>query len=154
MTGSKSNLIIAGAIAAVEIVVACSAPSALQAQVPPEPSSTPEQTSAPTFCSSHNTIAQATAEGADENPVEANTTQPRPVIVLGDLPDSPYVVAVPGREDVTLEAVRQCVPDAFLTKSRLGSYIRAGAFPHRSDAEKLSRHLRSLKLDARVMYFP
>lgn len=84
-----------------------------------------------------------------------NSLQRDGQMILGEIPDSPYVVVVPGQGAEPLTAVRQCVPDAFQTHARLGSYIRAGAFSNRRSAERLSRHLRrSLKLNARVMYWP
>lgn len=83
-----------------------------------------------------------------------NTVQQDEQIILGEIPDSPYVVVVPGQEAEQLATVRQCVPDAFQTDSRLGTYIRAGAFSQRRSAEQLSRYLRRLELDARVMYLP
>jgi hypothetical protein len=89
------------------------------------------------FCAAHNVWQQ------DEQ------------IILGDLPNAPYVVAVPGQAAEQLAVVRQCVPDAFQTDSSLGAYIRAGAFSDRRSAERLSRHLRrAFNLDARVMYWP
>jgi hypothetical protein len=82
-----------------------------------------------------------------------NTTRQGDVIVVGRSSTSRYVVVVPARRDNTLNAVRQCVPDAFLADSRLGDYVQAGAFSERSSAENLSRVLRSRGLDARVAYF-
>ena len=102
----------------------------------PEFTESSETTSTEGFCSLQNSLQQDEA------------------IILGDIPDAPYVVVVPGEGGDLLDAVRQCVPDAFQTHSRLGRYIRAGAFLNRGSAEQLSRHLRSIKLDARVVYFP
>lgn len=64
-----------------------------------------------------------------------------------------YVVIVPIRDSETLDEVRQYVPEAFAAKSKLGSYVNAGAFPDRSQAEKHSRFLRDRGFDARVEYF-
>lgn len=86
--------------------------------------------------------------------VSQNALQQDEQIVLGNIPDFPYVVVVPGQREEQLSIVRQCIPDAFQTHSRLGSYIQAGAFPDYRPAERLSRHLRRLKLNARVMYLP
>lgn len=83
-----------------------------------------------------------------------NTSQQVEGYVIGDRPDVPYVVVVPGSGDELLNTVRQCVIDAYQTDSGRGNYIRAGAFADRSTAEQLSRHLRSLDLDARVVYSP
>lgn len=92
---------------------------------------------------------------SDEFCILHNSLQQDDRTILGDIPDSPYVVVVPGQGDELLLMVRQCVPDAFQTNLRLGAYVRAGAFPNQRSAERLSRHLRrSLQLDARVMYLP
>jgi len=75
-------------------------------------------------------------------------------IVIGHVPGRNYVVVIPGRRADLLSAVRQCVPDAFLARSRLGFYIRAGAFSSRSAAESVVWLLRSQGFtDARVVYF-
>jgi hypothetical protein len=82
-----------------------------------------------------------------------NTTrQEDNVIVLGRRNNYPYVVAVPSQSRSALDAVRQCIPDAFITRSRLGPYIHAGSFPTRAGAESLSWFLRSRGLDSRVVY--
>jgi hypothetical protein len=101
-------------------------------------------------------VAETVAQNPDPSPCLPHNSAPQgDVIVLGKPPDSPYVVVVPmgGREDL-LSQVRQCVPDAFQADSRLGKYIRAGAFAHPSDARSLTRHLHSLGLDARTIYDP
>lgn len=64
-----------------------------------------------------------------------------------------YVVVVPMYSNDTLSKVRQFVPEAFAADSRLGSYVNAGQFSDRSEAERLSRLLRDRGLDARVEYF-
>lgn len=64
-----------------------------------------------------------------------------------------YVVVVPISNNDTLNIVRQYVPNAFPAESRLGNYVNAGAFSSRTQAEQLSRDLRSRGLDARVDYF-
>jgi hypothetical protein len=64
-----------------------------------------------------------------------------------------YVVVVPLKDKDTLSRVRQLVPQAFQAESRLGIYVNAGSFRDRSDAEKVSRMLRSQGFDARVEYF-
>lgn len=132
----KSTQIVLGAIAIAAVLIAWSSlPSALA------------QTGASPECAYHN--------AAPQNSVESQSNaEPQTVIVLGKIPDAPYVVAVLKQNNVTLDTVRECVPDAFEARSRSGAYIRAGAFPQRSAAEKLSRYLRTLNLDARVMYLP
>lgn len=83
-----------------------------------------------------------------------NVSQQTQGYVVGDNSDSPYVVVVPGSSDELLNTVRQCVIDAYQTEGGRGDYIRAGAFSDRRSAEQLSRHLRSLDVDARVVYSP
>ncbi len=83
--------------------------------------------------------------------------QPNPagtVIVIGRTKDTPHVVVVPAASPNTLNGVRQCVPNAFLTNSRLGSYVHAGAFADYNRAASISAMLRSRGLDARVVYRP
>jgi hypothetical protein len=105
-------------------------PSPLLAQVP-----TPISESIADPCTIHNSQVQGE------------------VIILGKIPDAPYVVVVPlaGDADI-LATVQQCVEDSFQTRSRLGQYIQAGAFAERSAARQLTRHLHSLGLDARTVY--
>ncbi len=64
-----------------------------------------------------------------------------------------YVVIVPIRGYDTLSRVRRYVPSAFPADSRLGTYVNAGQYNSRSEAEKQSEYLRSQGLDARVEYF-
>lgn len=64
-----------------------------------------------------------------------------------------YVVVVPMRKNDILSRVRQYVPEAFSAESGRGAYVNAGQFRDRSDAEQVSKLLRSRGLDARVEYF-
>jgi cell division protein FtsN len=75
------------------------------------------------------------------------------VIILGQPESAPYVVAIPGSRDELLDRVQERVPQAFLTDSRRGRYVQAGAFSTRSEAEALSCQLRHQGFDARVVYF-
>jgi hypothetical protein len=75
------------------------------------------------------------------------------VIVIGKVPNHPYVVVVPGQSEQLLNAVRRYVTDAFLAQHRLGAYVYAGGSAKRHEAECLSSVLRSHGLDARVVYF-
>jgi hypothetical protein len=88
------------------------------------------------------------------NPCKSHNFQVQgEVIILGRIPDAPYVVVVPLRGDADILAtVQQCVEDSFQTRSRLGKYVQAGAFAERSAARQLTRHLHSLGLDARTVY--
>ncbi|WP_041233225.1 hypothetical protein [Cylindrospermum stagnale] len=83
-----------------------------------------------------------------------NSFRQSDVIVIGSAPDRPYVVVVPGESDKVLNVVRSYISDAFLTQHRRGTYVYAGGFSKRQEAECLSLLLRSHKLDARVVYFP
>ncbi|MBW4632645.1 MAG: peptidoglycan-binding protein [Iphinoe sp. HA4291-MV1] len=67
--------------------------------------------------------------------------------------DNRYVVVIPISKNDTLNQVRQYIPEAFRAESRLGPYVNAGQFRERSQAEDLSKWLRSRGLDARVEYF-
>jgi peptidoglycan hydrolase-like protein with peptidoglycan-binding domain len=64
-----------------------------------------------------------------------------------------FVVVVPISRNDTLNQVRQYIPEAFQAESRLGPFVNAGQFRERSQAEELSKWLRSRGLDARVDYF-
>lgn len=72
-------------------------------------------------------------------PAHINSEQQGDVIVIGALSDRPYLVVLPHGDTDALALVRRCIPDAFLTQSRLGNYIQAGAFRHRSEAHDLAR---------------
>ncbi|AFY68253.1 hypothetical protein [Geitlerinema sp. PCC 7407] len=106
------------------------------------PSSTLAQADSPLVC------PQTQTQGA------YNTAQEGSVIVLGRPANHRYVVIVPAarQEAATLAAVRRCVPDAFRTSAKMGTYVNAGAFERRSDAEDLAELLRLRGLDARVVY--
>ncbi|NEO74672.1 peptidoglycan-binding protein, partial [Moorena sp. SIO3H5] len=65
-----------------------------------------------------------------------------------------YMVVVPlGDNNDILYRIRQLAPQAFQDDSPLGAYVNAGSFRDRSDAEELSKMLRSRGFDARVSYF-
>jgi peptidoglycan hydrolase-like protein with peptidoglycan-binding domain len=68
-------------------------------------------------------------------------------------PQGSYVVVVPITNGDTLFRVRQFIPNAFPSESRLGDYVNAGSYPNQEEAERLSRQLRQAGLDARVEYF-
>jgi hypothetical protein len=81
-----------------------------------------------------------------------NTRQEGNLIILGRLPKYRYVVVVPSGSEEKLEQVRQCVPDALIAKSNFGNYILAGSFPDQASAKSIYHALRSLGLDARIIY--
>ncbi|WP_228045434.1 MULTISPECIES: peptidoglycan-binding domain-containing protein [unclassified Tolypothrix] len=64
-----------------------------------------------------------------------------------------YVVVVPIHNADTLNKVRQYIANPVVEKSGLGDYVNAGRFGNRTEAENLSKLLRSYGLDARVEYF-
>jgi hypothetical protein len=118
-----------GLLAALVLAIVSLSSSPLFAQAPPIAESLTDP------CKSHNFQVQGE------------------VIILGKIPDAPYVVVVPFTGDAEILAtVQQCVEDSFQTRSRLGKYVQAGAFAERSAARQLTRHLHSLGLDARTVY--
>ncbi|OUL20310.1 peptidoglycan-binding protein [Nostoc sp. T09] len=64
-----------------------------------------------------------------------------------------YIVVVPIHNADTLNKVRQYIANPVVEKSSLGDYVNAGRFGNRTEAENLSKLLRSYGLDARVEYF-
>ncbi|MEH1844979.1 MAG: peptidoglycan-binding protein [Nostoc sp.] len=66
--------------------------------------------------------------------------------------NNPYRVIVPISSNDTLSKVQQYIPGAVAEQSNLGDYVNAGAFSDRTQAETLSKKLRSYGLDARVKY--
>jgi len=89
-----------------------------------------------------------------QSPIEPISTDITPdVVLLGQPDNAPFVVVIPGSREERLDRLQQIVPNAFLTDSRRGRYIQAGAFSSRSDAESLSSFLRHQGFDARVVYF-
>ncbi|MEH2292640.1 peptidoglycan-binding domain-containing protein [Nostoc sp.] len=66
--------------------------------------------------------------------------------------NNPYRVIIPISNNDTLSKVQQYLPNAVTEQSGLGDYVNAGAFSDRTQAETLSKKLRSLGLDARVKY--
>ena len=79
------------------------------------------------------------------------------VIVIGHQPERPYrvVVVSPDGEMPSNEAlgeIRECVLDAFATRSGLGNYIQVASFDRRGDAEVIGRVLRQSGYSSRVVY--
>ncbi len=93
----------------------------------------------------------ATCEFFSE-PQRYNTETTEDAIVIGYRSDRPYRVVLFSTDRETLDEVRACVLDAFVTRSRLGSYIQIASFDRRDDAETISRILRSSGYRARVVY--
>lgn len=99
-------------------------------------------------------IAQPGQAACDffSEPQRYNTETEGDVIVIGGQPDQRYRVVVAGTDAATLSAIRACVLDAFVTRSRTGSYIQAGSFANRSDAETIRRILQGEGYRTRVIY--
>jgi hypothetical protein len=76
------------------------------------------------------------------------------VQVIGRQGDQHYGVVIPSDPEQVLAQVQICVQDAFLVESRWGSYIQAGFFYRRVEAEALSKALESQRIDSRVVYYP
>jgi peptidoglycan hydrolase-like protein with peptidoglycan-binding domain len=66
--------------------------------------------------------------------------------------NNPYRVIVPISNHDTLSKVQQYIPNAVTEQSNLGDYVNAGAFSDRTQAETLTKMLRSYGLDARVKF--
>jgi hypothetical protein len=78
----------------------------------------------------------------------------QPIRPGDSLSEGPYVVAVPGSSNDRLSAVRQVVPGAVLDDSGRGSFINAGGYRSRSDADAISDRLKDLGLPARIDFRP
>lgn len=85
-------------------------------------------------------------------PQRFNTRTTDNTIVVGHQPDRPYRVIVTDDSEVTLARLRCCVLDAYLTRSRLGSYVHIASFSKRQDAETIRRILRRDGYPVRVVY--
>ncbi|MEM1240923.1 MAG: hypothetical protein AAGI45_13865 [Cyanobacteria bacterium P01_H01_bin.26] len=105
------------------------------------------------FSSSGDGLAQTDSCSFLEAPQSFNTFEQGDRIVIGQAGDRPYVVLLTGRLQDNLSAVRSCIPDAFLTSSRLGSYIHIAAFDNSRDARDFASQLReALDLEVRVIH--
>jgi hypothetical protein len=85
---------------------------------------------------------------------QLNTIKQGKTIILGDISQHHYVVVVPGDRERELQSIKQCVPDAFISGNRRGTYIHVGSFGDYITAKRWELFFRSRKLDARVTYFP
>ncbi|MGD1898270.1 MAG: SPOR domain-containing protein [Phormidesmis sp.] len=85
-------------------------------------------------------------------PQQYNTTEFGDVVVIGYQAERPYRVVVLSDDQDTLNEVRECVTDAFATRSRIGDYIQVASFSRRSDAEVIRRVLRRAGYRSRVVY--
>lgn len=74
-------------------------------------------------------------------------------IVIGQLRSRPYVVLVTHDLQDHLLLIRACIPDAFLTSSRLGSYIHIASFDSYRDARALGKSMtEALDVKVRVIH--
>ncbi|MEM7793346.1 MAG: hypothetical protein AAF579_02710 [Cyanobacteria bacterium P01_C01_bin.118] len=98
----------------------------------------------------------AQSEGCDflTSPQDLNTLEGESDrIVIGQFEDRPYVVLLTHNLQAHFPAIRACIPDAFLTSSRLGSYIQIASFDNYRDARDLAEHLdQSLDVNVRVIH--
>lgn len=86
-------------------------------------------------------------------PQEFNTTESDGKIVIGQVRGRSYIVVLTYNLQENLPALRACVPDAFLTSSRLGSYMHIASFNNYRDARELAKQIESsLDIDVRVIH--
>lgn len=74
-------------------------------------------------------------------------------IVIGRVSDRPYIVLLTHDLQENLPELRACVPDAFLTSSRLGRYVHIASFNNYREAKELSNFINdSLGIDVRIIH--
>lgn len=87
------------------------------------------------------------------SPQNLNTAAGSDAISIGQLPNRPYVVLITHDLQEHLPPVRACIPDAFLTSARLGSYIRVASLDNYWDARDWADHIgESLGIYVRVIH--
>lgn len=100
--------------------------------------------------------ASAQSEGCDflVSPQDLNTLEGESDrIVIGQFEDRPYVVLLTHHLQEHFPTIRACIPDAFVTSSRLGSYIQIASFDNYRDARDLANHIdESLDVNVRVIH--
>ncbi|MBE9070451.1 hypothetical protein IQ260_27790 [Leptolyngbya cf. ectocarpi LEGE 11479] len=75
------------------------------------------------------------------------------IIVIGHVRTQPYIVLSTTDPQANLPVIRTCVPDAFLTSSRLGSYIQVASFANYREAQDLAELISdSLGVDTRIIH--
>ena len=98
-------------------------------------------------------LAQPEDCGFLTSPQELNTFENEDRLVIGRVSGRPYVVLLTHDLEQNLPTLRACVPDAFLTSSRLGRYVHIASFGNYSDARELADFIdESLGLDVRVIH--
>ena len=87
------------------------------------------------------------------SPQEFNTFENEDRIVIGQVSARPYIVLLTHDLEDSLPAIRACIPDAFLTSSRLGSYVHIASFNNYRDAKELTEQIdESLNIDVRIIH--
>ncbi len=87
------------------------------------------------------------------SPQNLNTSEGADTTAIGQLRNRPYVVLITDDLEEQLPIVRACIPDAFLTSSRLGSYIRVASLDNYWEARDLADHIgESLGTYVRVIH--
>lgn len=102
---------------------------------------------------SFSASAQSEACGFLVSPQEFNTVESDGKIVIGQVRGQPYIVLSTSDLQENLPAIRTCIPDAFLTSSRLGSYIHVASFDNYRDARELAELVSdSLDIDIQIIH--
>ncbi|MBX2864434.1 MAG: hypothetical protein KTR27_12865 [Leptolyngbyaceae cyanobacterium MAG.088] len=88
------------------------------------------------------------------SPQEFNTFDRDEKIVIGRIKSRPYIVLSTRHLQESLSVLRTCVPDAFLTSSRRGSYIHIASFTSYADARALAEMIAESMdhIDVRVIH--
>ena len=97
--------------------------------------------------------AQSDECGFLESPQEFNTIENDERLVIGRAAGRPYIVLLTHDLQENLPTIRACIPDDFLTSSRLGRYMHIASFSAYSDARELANFIdESLGLDVRIIH--
>ncbi|MEL6228844.1 MAG: hypothetical protein AAFR24_02930 [Cyanobacteria bacterium J06627_3] len=98
--------------------------------------------------------AQSEGCGFLVEPQTYNTVEGDGRIVIGRVPDRPYIVLLTHNLQENLPTIRTCIPDAFLTSSRLGSYIHIASLDNYREAKELVNDInQTLDLDVRIIHY-
>ena len=97
-------------------------------------------------------IAVAQSCTALPQPQRLNTEQRDEVIHIGALPWRPYRVILPTPTEADLATIRDCVPDAYQSQSRLGPFVQVGSFATRAEAETVHRQFTAAGYSTRVIH--
>ena len=86
-------------------------------------------------------------------PQTYNTVEGDGRIVIGRVPDRPYIVLLTHHLQENLSSIRTCIPDAFLTSSSLGSYVHIASLNNYREAKELADDInQALSLDVRIIH--